>query len=220
MAAQYPGAVPNFSGMVGTSTDPLSAPDHVALEQKQADEIVALATLGDGPRMQYGSGLWYSPDFFTGTNSQVNAVGDVRLFRCDFPPGTTITGLAINVVTGGSAGATKTLVIYNDDGVSSYPTTLQKATSALATTTTGVKSETFTAEDVSGVRWLGTLTLTNTSTITGNPNGIRGVGLSSIASANIPWSGYIQTGQTSAPGTFTSTRTTVAGLDRVLFQIG
>jgi hypothetical protein len=220
MAAQYPGAVPNFSGMVGTSTDPLSAPDHVVLEQKQADEIVALANLGGGLRHQYGSGLWYSPPFMAGIASQTNSVGDVRLFRMDFPPGTTVTGLGINVATGGGGGATKTLLIYNDDGTSSYPTTLQKATSALDTTTTGVKSETFAAEGVGGVRWIGTLTLTATTVLSGTQSGLYGVGATSIASANVVWSGYIQTGQSSAPATFTSTRTPVNGLDRVFVQIG
>jgi hypothetical protein len=220
MAAQYPGTMPSFSGMVGTSTDPLSAPSHVTLEQKQADEIVALATFS-GLRPQYGSGLWYSPSEHAAVNSQVNTVGDVRLFREDFPPNTTITGLAINLVTVGAAGATKTLLIYNDNGTSSYPTTLQKATSALdCAAGTGTKSETFAAEAVGGVRWIGTLTLVNTSTVTGMSNGRRGVGATSISVGNNIWTGYIQTGQGSAPGTFTSTRTPVNGMDRVLFQIG
>jgi hypothetical protein len=206
--------------MVGTATDPMDGPSHVTLEQKQADEIVALATLSGGLRHQFGSGLWYSEPFVSGVSSQTNQVGDVRLFRMDFPPGTTCTGLGINVFTGGAAGATKTLLIYNDDGTSSFPTTLQKATSALDTTTTGVKSETFSAEAVGGVRWIGTLTLTNTSVVAGCNGGLYGVGTTTIVSSNVVWSGYIQTGQTSAPGTFTSTRTPINGLDRVFFQIG
>jgi hypothetical protein len=206
--------------MVGGATDPLSAPSHVTLEQKQADEIVAIATLGVGPRVQYGSGLWYAPPFMSGIASQTNAVGDVRLYRVDFPPGTTCTGLGVNVATGGAAGATKTLLIYNDNGTSSFPTTLQKATSALDTTTTGVKSETFSAETVGGVRWLGTLTLTNTTVMSGCTDALYGVGATTISIANVVWTGYIQTGQTSAPGTFTSTRTPINGLDRVFFQIG
>jgi len=220
VAAQYPGVVPDFSSMVGTSTDPLSAPSHVTLEQKQADEIVALATLTGGLKHQFGSGLWYSPPFMAAISSQTNSVGDVRLFRMDFPPGTTVTGLGINVATGGTAGATKTLLIYNDNGTSSYPTTLQKATSALDTTTTGVKSETFAAENVSGVRWIGTLTLTATSVLSGCSSGLHGIGATTIAIANVVWSGYVQTGQSSAPATFTSTRTPINGLDRVFVQIG
>jgi hypothetical protein len=220
VAAEYPGTVPNFSGMIGTSTDPLSAPNHVTLEQKQADEIVAIATKGVGPRVEYTSNFWYAPSGAYSVGNAQQAVGELRLFRQDFPPGTTVTGLGINIpATAGTAGATYTLLIYTDSG--NYPNSLQKATSALDVTTTGIKSETFTAENVGGVRWLGALCLTNGAAIpSGITSGVSGVGASTITNANNVWTGYNQTGLGSAPATFTSTRSPINGIARVFFQIG
>jgi len=219
MAAQYPGAVVSFSGMIGASTDPLSAPSHVTLEQKQADEIAAIASLGVGPRYKFTSGLWYSSPFAAAVSSSTPGQGDLRLYKVDFPAGTTVDGLGVNVATAGAAGSTTTIVIYGDS--SDYPGALQKATSAIASDTTGIKSETFTAEDVSGTRWVGVLPLVATapaySAIT---SGMYSVAGSTITSANVVWTGYQQTGQTSAPANFTATRTPVNGVARVFLRIG
>lgn len=165
------------------------------------------------------SGVWGSPSEHA-ANSQTNAVGDVRVYREEFPPGTSLTGMAINVATIGSAGATKTLLCYRDTGAS-MPGALIKATAALATDgSTGFKSETFAGVDISGVVWFGTLTLVATSVISGITTGRRGVFSSSLTLGNGVWTGYIMTGQTSVPDPFTTTRTPINGLDRVLYQTG
>jgi hypothetical protein len=183
------------------------------------DELRAMAAV-KGLSVLYGSGLWYAPTQAAAISSQTNSVGNLRLFREDFPPGTTLEGLAINVVTQGAAGARKVLVVYEDDGESSYPGALQYETAELDCETNGAKSEEFDAIAVGGTRWIGTLTLGATCVCSGISSGRRGVGVDTLASINVPWTGYIETGAAEAPAEFTATRTPINGLDRVFYKIG
>lgn len=222
MAAQIPGAMPSFSGMIGTSTDPLSAPSHVTLEQKQADEIVALATYAWGLHVKYTSGLWYGPEM-RGIGSTAQATGTLTLSRYDFPPGTTIVGLGLWVTTAGGAGALQRCCIYDDDGTG-YPGVLLKDGGTIDGTVTNFSQSggaDFAAVNVSGTKWLGAVPTVATSTILSNPTQGRSMGLATVANGTQAWAGFTQTGVTGAlPGTFTSTRATNTQAPAVFFKVG
>jgi hypothetical protein len=207
--------------MVGTATDPLSAPSHVTLEQKQADEIVALATIGVGLRIAYGSGLWYSQDIISTSNSNFGT-GALILSRFDFPPGTTIVELNEYIVTAAGAGGLRRLCIYNDNGAS-YPGSLLKDAGTYSTEITGAFGgpAAFTAVNVSGVKWIGGVSTVSACSPATNAMSCRAIGLTTLTAGNASWAGYIQTGVAGAlPDPFTTTRANNTHAPRVFFKTG
>jgi hypothetical protein len=205
--------------MIGTATDPLSAPSHVTLEQKQADEIVALAAykaLGQ----TFTSGLWHSQDFGN-VGTQTPATGNLILYRWDFPPGATVVQLGEWVVTPATAGGLRRLCIYNDDGAG-YPGSLLQDGGTYDATGSNFQSVTsFSAVDVSGTKWIGGVATVAAAGVAGFSQQGRSMALATVVSGNNPWCGYIQTGVTGAlPDPFTTTRVTTNGMTRVFVKVG
>lgn len=218
MAAQYPGALPSFAGMVGASTDPLGSPSLPAFATKAAEEIVAIAQEKDFT-IRLESGFWYSPPFTTvATSTPVS--GTLTLTRCEFPFGTTVVQLAENVAVA-VASTTRQLAIYADDGTGCYPGALQKDAGSIDTSTTGIKSVTaFAAENVSGVRWIGGLSLGGAPGMSGLTSSTYGIGIATLASANVTWAGFQQTSLASLPSNFSTGRAIANSVPRTFFKTG
>jgi hypothetical protein len=211
--------------MVGTSTDPLSAPSHVTLEQKQADEIVAIASLGTAfAPVTYVSGFWYLPPHALALgNHGPNTT--LVLSPYWFPYGTQIVNLGEWINTAGAASSVRRLGVYADNG-SMYPGSLILDAGTAASTATGFTSLTagpFSALTVSGLVWIGGATQVATGTVVvgtaANVPGISG-GSGTPPTGTSHMGGYQETGVTGAlPSTFTATRSVSNSAPRTYFKI-
>lgn len=137
--ANYPSSLPSFSGQVGTSTDPLSAPSHPTAHTNVNDEVVAIATeLGTLAKGSFGTvrdrlaaallfrfkaGYWYTSPF-AGTAQSLMAESQMGLSPFWADGVTTFDRIAIEIVTtAGSTGALIRLGRYNADA-GGYPSSL------------------------------------------------------------------------------------------------
>lgn len=120
MAAQYPGALPSFTSMVGATTDPLSAPSHVTLEQKQADEIAAIAKAPPATPQPFITGRFYVVDNSNASTS-ILGEGDLELVWWPLPLNTVIAEIWEEVTIVGTAGAVRRVGIYDHSPTTGLP---------------------------------------------------------------------------------------------------
>lgn len=160
---------------------------------------------------------WRAPRPQSNGNSGIPADGSLMLWPLIIPRALTLTGLATRVAVAGTA-STLRVCIYNDDG-SFFPSTLVKATSALASTSTGALGETFSSVSLpAGLYWIGALyNGTTTAALEAAASGgnsapmedwsVMPHGTGALPSVNAGNDGSVamQTGQSTAPSTFAGT---------------
>lgn len=185
-----------------------------------ADEIRAIAGWPSFPPFVPQSGFWYLPAYAQ-TITNHGPLNTLVLLPMWWPAGTQVTQLGEWVNTGGTAGATRRLAIYADNG-SFYPGALLRDCGTYDGTVTGFQSVTaFTATDISGLTWVGGVGQTAATTVVGINNNVPGIsgGTGTPPTGTNVMSAYTETVAGALPATFTSTRTVTNGGPRVYVKI-
>lgn len=150
------------------------------------------------------SGRYYSnPHDPQGTSTiAFLSAGDMYVAPLWVPTATSFTKIAANVTTA-AASSTITLGVYDADAYD-QPRTLLFQSSALASATTGWKEETISQTLQPGLYWVSLLALGGAPRVNGSLQPHGAVASAAATLAN-PLAGYIATGSSALPATWTAT---------------
>lgn len=229
MAAEFPTAIPVFTGTSETAPATTTPSDFATWAQKVEDELLAITQKiergpGKAVTESFISGLWNSPEGTTG-NANVMTQDLMYARRYEFPYGATLTQFGCWVATAGTASAFLRVGAYNDDGTGTYPGTLLVDGGQMTAdiSTTGFKSTSaFTATDFGGVKWIAHVlqgAALGTGVLSGLTAGGRGMAITTVPSQNA-FQSYTHAAVSGVlPGTFTATRA-VANVSARIFYKG
>jgi hypothetical protein len=225
MVADHPGAAIDFTGTIGTSTDPLSTPSLPMYATKVADELAALQ--GDNltsPR--YIAGRWYALPY-SGTSVADLGEGNLDVVWWDLPVETVITEIAEEVTTGGAAGAVRRIGVYAHNATTGLPSgaPLYELSTPYDATSTGLKTTGTISVTVTGSHgvWIGGVTQGAAATrpiirqINTTTRGIHSTGAGILGSQLV---GFRHAAVSGALPTFTAAPTISGGAARQAIKIG
>jgi hypothetical protein len=163
------------------------------------------------------TGLYYAAPVVsraTGTPT----LNDLRLAPFLLGETTTFDRIAVDVNTGGSAGAVVRLGIYADSG-DGYPGALILDAGTVDATATGLLTITINQQLTPGLYWIGGVPQVATSVVHVSTGSALGIGIGVTTLAQALWAGYSQTSVSGAlPSTFTGTVTAATQAVRALLR--